>query len=45
MSERIYIPPRKTRLGLDMPRYQWRHVGYLLLACAAVSAVVWWRLA
>lgn len=42
---RIYTVPRKPRLSLDMPRDRWRTLGWLLLACAAVSGVIGWGLA
>ena len=36
-----YIPPpRAPRLGLDPPAYRWRTLGWLLLACAAVTGVI-----
>lgn len=44
INDRIYIPPRRQRLGLDVPPYKLRHFGYVLLACAAVSGLIWWRL-
>lgn len=41
-SDRIYIA-RRPRLGLDRPTYTWRMLGWLCLACAAVSALAWWK--
>lgn len=41
--DRIYIPPRR-RLGLDPAPWNLKHLGFALLACAAVSALIWWRL-
>lgn len=41
---RIYTPPRPPRLGLDMPRYRWRTLGWLLLACAVVSGIIGYML-
>jgi hypothetical protein len=43
-QDRIYIPARRARLGLDKPNYRLRHLSYALLAAAALSAAVWWRL-
>lgn len=40
-SERIHIPPKRTRLGLDRPDYRWRHLGFVLLALSLVSGAVW----
>lgn len=46
-NERIYIPkvrgplPRKYRLGLDRPNYNWRAVSYLLIGCTIITGIVW----
>lgn len=46
-NERIYVPPkrgplpRKYRLGLDRPNYNWWHLGIAVAALAAVTAGVW----
>lgn len=44
VNELIYIPPRRPRLGLDPPLYTWRHLAYVLFACALISGAIWWRL-
>lgn len=33
----------RHRMGLDRPNYTLKHLGYLLLACAALSAWIGWR--
>ena len=43
-QDRIYCPPRRPRLGLDPPQYRWRLAGWLLLGCAAISAMIWLEL-
>lgn len=43
-SERIYIQPKRTRLGLDRPNYQWRHLGIFCLIGCAITAAIWWML-
>lgn len=47
-NERIYIPPkerdlpRRYRMGLDRPQYNWRHVGAAIGCVVALTGVIWW---
>lgn len=46
-SDRIYVAPkrgqlpRKYRLGLDRPNYNWRALSYVLLGCAVITGLIW----
>ena len=46
-KSRIYVPPlRAPRLrSLDPPRHIWRTLGWIFLACAVITGLIWWRLA
>lgn len=41
MDERIYIPPKRPRLGLDKPDYRLRHLSFVLAICALITGLIY----